>query len=409
MTRSKLFKKYYANPQHDYEIAETLQYKDDTGRPIDIAFVYSGRNRGKSFEISSQLIADAWYDDKQFGYIRRNDATSYDIEQYFADKKSFIEDMTDGQCCGITRVKGKLKFFHVEEEDGEVRRVLDKDCGYFFALSRQAAYKSLQYPEVTNLIYEEVLTDQTYLSSEPEKLMNLYSTVRRGKNDFMMWLVSNTVSVVNPYSKSWGIYLAKNKPGEIRLSKLYLGSYDSEGQEEYLLIAAHYLKDKDDLTKEDAKKKRNRIKTGIANNKWDELHLYTTCDIGYMKKYSNRIDTVVFEFDDLMFQCEILEIPENLIDVYINVDPDDYNDRTFSKNEMPVLYIRRKTSKIHDYTRTYTNNPDTFNPYATKGFQKIYRIDKIVDNIYKRGWVIGADNLTLNDFYTAFRKFALGR
>ena len=409
MTRSKLFKKYYANPQHDYEMSETLKYKDDTGRPIDIAFVYSGRNRGKSFEISTQLLADAWYDDKQFGYIRRNDATSYDIEQYFADKYHFIMDMTDGQACGITRVKGRLKFFRLEEVDGESQRVIVKDAGYFYALSRQAAYKSLQYPEVTNLIYEEVLTDQIYLNSEPEKLMNLYSTVRRGKKDFMMWLVSNTVSVVNPYSKAWGIYLSKNKPGEIRLSKLYLGSYDSDGKEEYLLIAAHYLKDKDTLTKEDAKKKRNRIKTGIANNKWDELHLYTTCDIGFMKKYSKIMDTAVFEFDDLMFQCDILEIPDNLIDVYVNVDPDDYDDKTFSTNTMPTLYFRRKTSKIHDFTRTYTNNPNQFNPYSTKGFQKVYKIDKVIYALLERGWIIGADNLTLNDFYTAFRKFALGR
>lgn len=407
MTRSKLFKKYYDNPQHDYEISETLQYKDDTNRDIDIAFIYSGRNRGKSFEISTQLLADAWYDDKQFGYIRRNDCTSYDIEQYFADKTEFIKDMTGGKCCGVTRVKGRLKFYHLEEDEGEVTRVLDKDCGYFFALSRQSAYKSLQYPEVTNLIYEEVLTDQTYLSSEPEKLMNLYSTVRRGKKDFRMWLVSNTVSVVNPYSKSWGIYLSKNKPGEVRLSKLYLGSYNDKGEEEYLLIAAHYLKDKGDLTKEDLKKKRNRIKTGIASNKWDELHLYTTCDISFMKKYSKILETVVFEFDDLMFQCDIVEIPDNLIDVYINKDEEDFDDKTFSNNTMPVLYFRRKTSKIHDYTRTYTNNPDTFNPYSTKGFQKIYRIDKIFWNIYNRGWLIGADNLTLNDFYSSFRKMVM--
>ena len=85
MERNKLFQKYYKNKNHDYEISETLQYKDDNGRDIDIAFIYSGRNRGKSFEISSQLIADAWYDKKLFGYIRRNDCTKFDVEAYFED------------------------------------------------------------------------------------------------------------------------------------------------------------------------------------------------------------------------------------------------------------------------------------------------------------------------------------
>lgn len=402
MERNKLFKKWYKNKEHDYEISETLQYKDDNDRDIDIAFVYSGRNRGKSFEISSQLIADAWYDNKLFGYIRRNDCTTFDVEQYFADKEQFIKDMTDNQYMGITRDKGKLKFYNIDIdfETGETHRILGKECGYFYALSRQATYKSLQYPDVYNLIYEEVLTDGQYLSSEPEKLMNLYSTVKRSKKDFKMWLVSNTVSVVNPYSQSWGIYLAKNKPGDIRLSKLYLGSYDENKEEQYLLIAAHYLQDKGDISKEDLKKKRNRIKTGIASNKWDELKLFTTLDMRYIKRFP-IIDTVLFEYDDLCIQANIVEIPINLIEEIVN-DSDN-----FSQETMPILYFRRKTTEPKPNTRIYTNNPNHFNDYTTKGFKIIYKIDKIVEQIYKRGWIIGADNLTMNDFSNIFKKLVI--
>lgn len=405
MQRDKLFDKYYKNPNHGYEISETLSA---TTKKIDIAFVYSGRNRGKSFEISSQLIADAYYDNRLFGYIRRNDATSYDIEQYFADKREFIQDMSDGVYNGITRSKGKLYFYseQIDEESGEAHKVLGACCGYFYALSRQASYKSLQYPDVYNLIYEEVLTDGSYLSAEPEKLMNLYSTVRRSKPDFMMWLVSNTVSVVNPYSKSWGIYLARNKPGDIRLSKLYLGSYNEKGEEDYLLIAAHYLVNKNDLSKVDLKKKRNRIKTGIASNKWDELKLFTTIDISFMRDNNfDILDTVIFEYDDMMIQCDIVEIPSNTVFLYVNNDPDE--EYKFSKDMMPILYFRRKTSKIKDFTRVYTNNPEQFNEYTTKGFKTIYKIDKIVRAIYERGWIIGADNLTMNDFSNIFKKLVL--
>ena len=404
MERDKLFKKYYKSKFHDYEIEETLSASEE---PIDIAFVYSGRNRGKSFEISSQLIADAWYDKKQFGYIRRNDCTSYDIEQYFEDKRDFISDMTDGLYCGITRQKGKLKFFSEEsdEETGEVNRIVGDDCGYFFALSRQASYKSLQYPEVYNLIYEEVLTDGSYLSSEPEKLMNLYSTVRRSKEDFRMWLVSNTVSVVNPYSNSWGIYLAKNKPGEIRLSKLYLGSKGEDGEEEYLLIAAHYLQNKDLITKEESKKKRNRIRTAISSNKWDELQLYTTMNLKFVKQYP-VLDTVVFEYDDLMFQGDVIECPTNVMRIYT---ADEEEEIPPNDNTIPILYIRRKTTEPFDTTRIYTNNAERLSDYTTKGFKTIYRIDKIIDILLARGWVMGADNLTMNDFYKSFGKLRLIR
>lgn len=410
MKRDKLFQKYYKNPNHDYEISETLEYKDDTGREPDIAFVYSGRNRGKSFEISTQLLADAYYDKKLFGYVRRNDATIFDTEMYFADKEKFIEDMTDGHSCGVTRAKGKLFLYHLEDDGNDgMRKVLDEEIGYFFALSRQAAYKSLQYPDVYNLIYEEVLTDGQYLSAEPEKLMNLYSTVKRSKEGFRMWLVSNTISVVNPYSKAWGIYLSKNKPGDVRLSKLYLGSYDKDRNEEYLLIAAHYLQNKDDLSKEDLKKKRNRIKTSIASNRWDELKLYTTMDLNFIKQYSEILETVIFEYDDMMMQGDILEVPANLMDIYL--DDTDINDEDPIKpadTTMPILYIRRKTTKPHKYTRIYTNNADRFSEYVSRGFKEIYTIDHYIKILNQRGWVIGADNLTMNDYSKMFKNLALG-
>lgn len=403
MERDKLFKKYYKSKFHDYEIADTLSATDEK---IDIAFIYSGRNRGKSFEVSSQLIADAFYDKKQFGYVRRNDCTSYDIEQYFADKSDFIKDMTDNVYCGITRQKGKLKFYNeeIDTETGEVNRVIGDDCGYFFALSRQASYKSLQYPDVYNLIYEEVLTDGSYLNAEPEKLMNLYSTVKRSKKDFMMWLISNTVSVVNPYSNSWGIYLARNKPGDIKLSKLYLGSKGEDGEEDYLLIAAHYLQDKDSISKEESKKKRNRIKTGITSNRWDELQLFTTVNLRFIKQFKPQ-ETVIFEFDDLMFQGDIIEIPINFMDMY----SDDEDEIKADKDTMPILYIRRKTTEPFVNTRIYTNNPDRMNPYTTKGFKLLYKIDTAIDTLFNRGWIVGTDNLTMNDFYKSFGKLRLIR
>ena len=401
MERAKLFKKYYKNKNHDYEIAETLAVSDDTGRAIDIAFVYSGRNRGKSFEISTQLLADSWYDGREFGYIRRNDATNFEIEQYFADKAGFISDMTDGLFDGVTRDRGKLYFYRITENDkGELKRTLSQTpCGYFFALSRQSSYKSLQFPNLYNLIYEEVLTDQQYLSSEPEKLMNLYSSCRRSKTGFMMWLVSNTVSAVNPYSTAWGIYLSRLKAGEIRLSKLYLGSYDENGKENYLLIAAHYLKDKGDISKADLKKNRNRIKTGIASNKWDELRLYTTLPIRVVRKYE-IIDTVIFEYDDMMIQGDIIEIPKNLIECRVNDLPEEY----YSKETMPIIYFRRKTTEPKPNTRVYTNNSLHFNEFTTKGFTRMYKIDQVVEVLYNRGWIVGADNLTMNDFKSIFVK-----
>ena len=95
MERVKLFKKYSKHPKHTYELKDTMSYTDDTGRTPDIAFIYSGRDRGKSFEITTQCLADAWFDDKQLAYIRRHEDTQQMIQEYFEDKHQFISDMIE--------------------------------------------------------------------------------------------------------------------------------------------------------------------------------------------------------------------------------------------------------------------------------------------------------------------------
>ena len=403
MKRTKLFAKYAKHPKHTYEISETLSYKDDTGREPDIIFPYSGRNRGKSFEIASQCLADAWYDDRQLAYVRRNEDTQDMICQYFEDKHEFIKDMTDGMCDQISISKGTLYFAHTEEIEGKIKVVNDKELGKFFALSRQNRYRSLQYPKIWNMLFEEVITDGGFLSSEPEKLMNLYSTIGRDRPGFKLYLISNLVTPVNPYSNSWGIYMDRTKPGEVRLTKLYLGEYDEEGNERYYLIAGHYLKDLNQLSEADLKKnKRNRIKTGIASNRWDEARLYPVMDLKFIKQYE-ILEPAVFEWDDMMFQMDILEVPRNIRKLYLEEDEQPMQETMF------LGYIRRKSTEPFEETRLYTNNPDRLSIYATKGFKMVYKIDKIIDYLKKNGWIVGCNNLVMNSFDQIYAKLLLLR
>ena len=334
MRKDKLIKKYYKHKAHDYELSETMDLTDDTGRHPDIAFIYSGRERGKSYEVTMRCLMDAWYDDKCFMYVRRHEATNFQIESYFNDKKDLISDMTDGMADGVWSKQGQLFFYTTEEKNGKKRRVEVKRVGYYIPLSGQGNHKSEQFPDCYRLLFEEVLTNDPYLSGEPERLYNLISTVSRSKPDFRVYLVSNLVSYVNPYSKAWGLNFGRNKPGEVTLTKLYLGKYDDDGNEMYYLIAGHYLKDKAQLTKEDAAKERNRIKAG-SDNRWEEARLYTTIDLSFIKQFT-PIETVVFEWDDVLMQGDILDLPVNIKEMYM------YGEEA-AATTMPVLYVRKKT------------------------------------------------------------------
>ena len=174
-----------------------------------------------------------------------------------------------------------------------------------------------------------------------------------------------------------------------------------EEKEDYLLIVSHYLQNKDDLPKDELKKKKNRINTAISSNKWEELKLYHNIPIRFMKQYK-IIETVIVEYNDLMFQCDIMEVPSNLLTMYQESTEDEPIEP--SRQMMPILYIRRKTTEPKERTRIYTNNANRLSEYVTKGFTRIYKIDRIVGILIDRGWIMGADNLTMNDFDTAFHE-----
>lgn len=400
MLRKSLVKKWNSNPQHHYDLTDT--YNESTtidGRPIDVLLLLSGRGMGKSFTVTTEFLMDAWYDELMFAYVRRNDATAYQVEQYFADKEDFIKDMTDGSSTYIACVKTKLYFAHNEiDDEGKTHRILDKECGQFFALSRQQSYKSLQYPQIYNLVYEEVFAEDEgkFLQAEPSKLLNLISTIKRDKKDFKSILISNLVSPVSPYSLEWGLQIPKLKPGDINLTKLYLGSYkDGSDEEDYIVMGCHYLKDIKDLSKDDLKKKRNRIRIGMANNRWEERTLYPTLPKKWINRFGTVDDKVIFEWDDMMFLVDIVEVPENIYLVYRDgVQP--------SEEKLPCLYIQPHTTDVDRKTRLYTNSTERFSPYYSRGFQQIYTIDKAVDILIKRGFYFGCDNITCNSFKKCF-------
>ena len=404
MERKDLIKKWHAHKARTYDLKETMSVKDDEGRHPDIAFIYSGRNRGKSFEVAAECIMDAYYSDKLFLYLRRNDAKGYEVEEYFQDKIDFIKDMTDNKSDNISFYRGGIYLSHISTDlKDNGKRILDKQIGYFHAVSRHSRVKSLQFPKVFNYIYEEVLTDGQYESGEPDKLYSIYSTFTRHKKGVKMYLISNLDSKINPYSKAWGLNLDRLKPNDIGLTKLYLNEADETGKEKYLLIACHYLKDLNALSKEDQKKTdRNRIRN--STNRWAEARLYPHIDLRYMRDHDfPLIQRVMFEWDDFKYQGDILKVPENLLNVFMNEEEDD----ALSSRNIFILYIRRKSTPPKDNLRIYTNNPDRMGRMITKGFKNICKLDDVIVDLTNRGWIIGTDNVCMNDFMRIYQNLRL--
>lgn len=110
----------------------------------------------------------------------------------------------------LTIMHGGRLFKAVEKEfpDDELKAesntlTINKEVmGYSQALSTASILKSDAFPDVTTIIFDEFIIDNSgtyhYLKDEVRKFFDLYETVARGR-DVRVLFLSNAVSVTNPY------------------------------------------------------------------------------------------------------------------------------------------------------------------------------------------------------------------
>lgn len=399
MNIKNLNKKYFNKAEY-YNSDNIKKYTDDYGHAIDIALIYSGRNRGKSFDVSAKAIRDAWASGgaNQFAYIRRFDKEiqSYKVAQYFNDKIDFIKDLTDGEFDGITVYQGAM-YFSAHDDNGKLKKGLK--CGYVFALNIANQYKSLQYPCVETMIFEEVFTDEQYIADEPQKLLNLISTIQRSRKHVLCYLISNTISRVNPYIDAFGLSnMIRQISGSVDYYRLYKGFYDNDGNELYYLIACEYLADSNIELK---KMPKNRKKsTAVLSNTWDEKRQYPTLPQSIAKNYE-PVYRAVFINGAFKFYAQIITVPMNLqtyIDAYYNDDilP------TLSDDMMQVAFITRKSTEYKYDVRCYTTEPLIF-PLATRGLIAICENDKNLLQLIEMGRAFYSNNLIACEFAQCYK------
>ena len=168
----------------------------------------------------------------------REEISSDLIEQYFDDVD--IMKLTDNKYNCITLWKKQLFLSVYNNEDGKIKRY--EKIGYVVALSTEQKYAGASYLDVTDMIFEEFMSRDIYLNGEPDKLMNLYSTVDRKRGFVKLWLVGNTISRVCPYLVDWELMdmVKTQKQGEILTKWIPTGEIDDDGVPIEVKIAIEY-------------------------------------------------------------------------------------------------------------------------------------------------------------------------
>ena len=157
--------------------------------------VIGERGVGKTWQFKDWLIKDFLKNGKQGIYLRRYKTELRDI-------KTFFDDITWKYPTHTFDVKGG-KFYI----DGKV-------AGFYFALSVGVSKKSVAYPKVNKLGYDEFILEKggmRYLPNEAEALLGVYKTVDREEDRVRVMLMANAVSQLNPIFLYFGINLKTNQ------------------------------------------------------------------------------------------------------------------------------------------------------------------------------------------------------
>lgn len=171
--------------------------------------IVGNRGGGKSYGAKKRAIDNFIKKKEQFGYIRRyRDDLKKPMEQFFKDIAWEYPDYE-------FKVEGDKFLIRLKPTNDKEKWKEEDIAGYGFVLSTASNKKSISYPNVTLLIFDEFLIEkgsQRYLPNEVEKLLNLYETVARpgtGHPRVVLFMLANAISITNPYFLYWGLRMPK--------------------------------------------------------------------------------------------------------------------------------------------------------------------------------------------------------
>lgn len=160
-----------------------------------LTMIVGGRGTGKSYAVKKMIINNFIKKKEEFVYIRR---TKVELEK--AATPEFFKDIANEFPDTEFYIKGERMYIN-----GEV-------AGYFIPLSGQAKYKSVPYPNVKTILFDEFIDfNGRYLKNEIFTFLELISTIVRDRDDVRCLLCGNNVSIINPYYTYFNIRPTGNR------------------------------------------------------------------------------------------------------------------------------------------------------------------------------------------------------
>ena len=295
------------------------------------------RSNGKTYATLKHGIEQYFKNGSQIAIIRRwqTDIRGNRASEVFKAllSNNEIYKISKGQYQGIHYYGGKYYLCNYGDNGKAIYN--DNDViAYPFSLSDTEHNKSISYPDIRMIIFDEFLTRQVYLPDEFILFMNTISTIVRERTDVKIFMLGNTVNKYSPYFEEMGLKNVKEQiQGTIDVYK-----YGNSK----LKVAVEYCK-ASGKSKENSfyfafdNPKLEMIKTGA----W-ELDIFPHCPIKYKPK--DILFIYFIEFGGELFQCEIVNKDNNIFTfIHEKTTPlkNSSNDLIYSLDFNPQLNYNR--------------------------------------------------------------------
>lgn len=328
--------------------------------------VIGERSNGKTYSAMDYCLERYIKYGEQFAYIRRfqEDIKKSEMDNLFSAhmKNGRIEKLSQNRWNGMYFYGGK---FVLQKEDGfmEDRERDSNPCGYVFHLTGMEHYKSIAFPDVTTIVFDEFLSRRGYLPNEFMLFTNMLSTIIRYRNNVRILMLGNTVNKYCPYFAEMGLtHVKEQKQGTVDVYQ-----FPSTGLE----IAVEYCKPLNEGKKSDVyfAFDNPQLKM-ITTGEW-EIAVYPHLPIKYKPK--DVALQFFIEFDRDILHCEVISTGES----------------------KPFLFVHPKTTGIKDEKKdiVYREKP-SHRPNIRVGFGYADKLTRFILSCIKSNAVFFSDNET---------------
>lgn len=158
-------------------------------------FVIGNRGGGKTFSAKDFCISQFLKDKSEFIYLRRyKEEISKSTKTFFSDVSQNFKNTT----------------FEIKNNKGLINNEI---ACHFFSLSTAPILKSMSFPNVKYIIFDEFIIDKTnyrYLTNEVTAFLEFYETIARMR-DVKVFFLANAITFTNPYFLYFNLSLPYNK------------------------------------------------------------------------------------------------------------------------------------------------------------------------------------------------------